>query len=48
MECMPLVGWRGSPKDLNIIAKGFGFRRYSVGDADSGAEPDPGRATTAI
>ncbi len=41
--------WSGGarlPKDLSTIAKGFGFRRSFVYDADSRAEPGPGCATT--
>jgi hypothetical protein len=40
-----LVGGARLPKDLSTIAKGFGFRRSFVCDADSRAEPGPARAT---
>src|SRR5258707_3844668 len=41
------IGRARLPKDLSTIAKGFGFRRSFVRDADSRAEPGPGRAMTA-
>ena len=41
-----MVGGARLPKDLSTIAKGFGFRRTFVRDADSRAEPGPGGATT--
>jgi hypothetical protein len=37
-----MLGRARLPKDLSTIAKGFGFRRSFVRDADSRAEPGPG------